>query len=53
LLRKARQHLKKGGELRLVANSFLRYQPLIEEQFGICTVKAEGQGFRIYRAKRA
>jgi len=52
LLRKARQHLKNGGELRLVANSFLRYQPLIEEHLGICAVKAEGQGFRIYRAKR-
>ncbi|MEA9996576.1 class I SAM-dependent methyltransferase [Pseudomonas sp. 10B1] len=53
LLRKARLHLKTGGELRLVANSFLRYQPLIEEHLGVCAVKAEGQGFRIYRAKRA
>ena len=52
LLQKAIKHLKKGGELRIVANSFLRYQPLIEEQFGTCTVKAEGQGFRIYSAKR-
>lgn len=52
LLRKARQHLKNGGELRLVANSFLKYQPLIEEHLGVCAVKAEGQGFRIYRAKR-
>lgn len=52
LLRKAGKHLAKGGELRLVANSFLRYQPLIEEYLGICAVKAEGQGFRIYRAKR-
>ena len=52
LLQKAIKHLKKGGELRIVANSFLRYQPLIEEQFGACTVKAEGQGFRIYSAKR-
>lgn len=52
LLQKAVKHLKKGGELRIVANSFLRYQPLIEEQFGACTVTAEGQGFRIYSAKR-
>ena len=43
---------KSGGELRIVANSFLRYQPLIEEHFGACSVKAEGQGFRIYSAKR-
>jgi 16S rRNA (guanine1207-N2)-methyltransferase len=53
LLRKARQHLKSGGELRLVANSFLKYQPLIEEHLGVCAVKAQGDGFRIYRAKRA
>ncbi|OOG85425.1 16S rRNA methyltransferase [Pseudomonas sp. A25(2017)] len=52
LLRKAAKHLKNGGELRLVANSFLKYQPLIEEHFGVCAIKAEGQGFRIYRAKR-
>ncbi len=52
MLRKARQHLKKGGELRIVANSFLRYQPLIEEHFGPCRVRAEGQGFKVYQAKR-
>jgi len=53
LLRKARQHLKSGGELRLVANAFLKYQPIIEEHFGVCAIKAQGNGFRIYRAKRA
>ena len=53
LLRKAREHLKKGGELRLVANSFLRYQPIIEQHLGVCAVMAEGNGFRIYRAKCA
>lgn len=53
LLRKAREHLKKGGELRLVANSFLRYLPIIEQHLGVCAVMAEGNGFRIYRAKRA
>lgn len=52
LLRKARQHLKSGGELRLVANAFLKYQPIIEEHFGVCAIKAQGNGFRIYRAKR-
>ncbi|MFK3796617.1 MULTISPECIES: methyltransferase [unclassified Pseudomonas] len=52
LLRKAREHLKKGGELRLVANSFLRYQPIIEQHLGVCAILAEGNGFRIYRAKR-
>jgi len=53
LLRKARQHLKSGGELRLVANNFLRYQPLIEEHVGTCQVRAQGNGFKIYSAKRS
>jgi hypothetical protein len=35
-----------------VANSFLKYQPLIEEHLGVCAIKAEGNGFRVYRAKR-
>ncbi|MCO8161365.1 class I SAM-dependent methyltransferase [Pseudomonas sp. 21LCFQ010] len=52
LLKKARLHLRKGGELRLVANSFLRYQPLIDEHVGACETLAEGDGFRIYRARR-
>lgn len=53
LLRKAREHLRPGGELRLVANSFLRYQPLIEEHVGACEIRAQGDGFRIYSARRA
>ncbi|WP_442109718.1 methyltransferase [Pseudomonas sp. NUPR-001] len=52
LLKKSADHLKKGGELRLVANSFLRYQPLIESALGNCAVRAEGQGFKIYQATR-
>ncbi|SDS10243.1 16S rRNA m(2)G 1207 methyltransferase [Pseudomonas asplenii] len=52
LLKKSAKHLQKGGELRLVANSFLRYQPLIEEHLGSCVTQAEGDGFRIYSARR-
>ncbi|QXI42822.1 class I SAM-dependent methyltransferase [Pseudomonas wayambapalatensis] len=52
LLRKSRQILQKGGEIRLVANSFLRYQPLLQEALGNCEIRAEGDGFRIYRATR-
>lgn len=52
LLRKSAEHLLKGGEIRLVANSFLKYQPLIETHLGACSIKAEGQGFRIYSARR-
>ncbi|MFD1259938.1 class I SAM-dependent methyltransferase [Entomomonas asaccharolytica] len=50
LLHYAIDHLVKGGELRLVANSFLKYQPLIEQTFGNCQILAESNGFKIYRA---
>ncbi|HDS1819375.1 TPA: class I SAM-dependent methyltransferase [Pseudomonas putida] len=52
LLKKSGLHLRKGGEMRLVANSFLRYQPLIEGALGNCQVRAEADGFRIYQATR-
>jgi 16S rRNA (guanine1207-N2)-methyltransferase len=52
LLREAVRHLLPGGELRLVANSFLKYAPLIEEHLGPCQTLAEAEGFRIYRARR-
>lgn len=50
LLTHAVYHLIKGGELRLVANSFLKYQPIIEQAFGNCQVLAENNGFKIYSA---
>ncbi|MDH4583272.1 class I SAM-dependent methyltransferase [Pseudomonas sp. BN415] len=52
LLREARDHLLPGGELRIVANSFLKYPPLIEYHLGPCQTLAEGDGFRIYRSRR-
>ncbi|MCY1176328.1 Ribosomal RNA small subunit methyltransferase C [compost metagenome] len=52
LLREAARHLHAGGELRLVANSFLRYPPLIEQHLGACRTLAEADGFRIYSARR-
>lgn len=52
LLRQAARHLTSGGELRLVANSFLKYPPLIEQHLGPCRILAEADGFRIYSARR-
>ncbi|CAM3852927.1 methyltransferase [Parendozoicomonas haliclonae] len=52
-LLQAKEHLNRGGQLRIVANSFLRYQPLIEEAFGHCEVLAQGRGFTIYGATLA
>lgn len=52
MLREAALHLQPGGELRIVANSFLKYPPLIEQHLGSCTVLAERDGFKVYRAVR-
>lgn len=52
LLQRAAEHLQQGGELRLVANAFLKYPPLIEAHLGRCETLAAADGFRIYRARR-
>lgn len=52
LLERSINHLVKGGELRLVANSFLKYQPIIQQAFGNCRILVEKSGFRIYSAIR-
>lgn len=52
LLRRAATHLRPGGELRLVANAFLKYPPLIEAHLGRCETLIGNDGFRIYRAQR-
>lgn len=52
LLKQAVAHLKPHAELRIVANSFLKYPPLIEKYFGHCNTLAHSNGFHIYQAKR-
>ncbi|MBD1550874.1 class I SAM-dependent methyltransferase [Pseudomonas typographi] len=52
LLLKSAEHLEIRGEIRLVANSFLRYPPLLESAFGHCETLAQRDGFRIYRARK-
>ncbi|NHB58674.1 methyltransferase [Acinetobacter shaoyimingii] len=47
LCKNARRHLKSGGELWIVANRFLNYPILIEQNFGQCTTKADQQGFKV------
>lgn len=50
-LSQAKQHLVNHGELTIVANSFLRYQPILEQSFKRCTVTAKEQGFTIYHCQ--
>ena len=45
-----RRHLGRGGQLRIVANSFLKYAPLIKQAFGHCQELARRDGFTIYGA---
>lgn len=49
-LREARRHLMPGGEIRLVANRFLPYQPLLEQCIGKCHVLYEDRRFAVYQA---
>jgi len=50
LLREASIHLVAGGELRIVANRFLKYPPLLAQYFGGCETLAERGGFHVLRA---
>ncbi|WP_328184985.1 class I SAM-dependent methyltransferase [Marinobacter sp. OP 3.4] len=50
-LRDARRHLLPGGEMRLVANRFLPYQPLLEQCVGPCQTLFEDRRFAVYQAR--
>ena len=51
-LAEAARRLNKGGELRIVANSFLRYEPIIVKAFGHCKTMVTRNGFSVYQAIR-
>ncbi|MDV7105230.1 16S rRNA (guanine(1207)-N(2))-methyltransferase RsmC [Vibrio sp. TH_r3] len=52
LLANAPQFLTKRGELFIVANSFLKYPPIIEEAFSNCATINKTTKFAIYHAKK-
>ena len=47
-LSKIKPHLKPRGHVIVVANSFLRYQPIMEEEIGRTQVLAKEKGFSLY-----
>lgn len=47
----AKARLLPGGELWLVANAFLPYRELLEEQFQVVSIASEDSRFRVYRAR--
>lgn len=51
-LRDVGRHLRPGGEMRLVANSFLPYEPLIKRCIGPVERLREDRRFTVYRAFR-
>jgi 16S rRNA (guanine1207-N2)-methyltransferase len=53
LLKTAPHHLKSTGEIYIVANSFLRYPPIINQAFGECHTAAKTNKFTIYQATKS
>ncbi len=53
LLEKAPGYLTNAGELFVVANSFLKYPPIIEQSLGNCETLNKTNKFAIYYAKKS
>lgn len=51
LISQAKHHLNKGGELRIVANSFLPYPDLLDQAFGSHQVFVKSTKFKVYSAR--
>lgn len=52
IIRQAPKYLKKGGKLRIVANSFLPYQDILDRVFGSHEVLASTGKFKVYQATK-
>ncbi|NOI22952.1 16S rRNA (guanine(1207)-N(2))-methyltransferase RsmC [Vibrio mediterranei] len=52
LLSDAPNYMNNNGQLMIVANSFLKYPPIIEQQFGHCHTVDKNRKFAIYHATK-
>lgn len=52
LLQQAPQHLNRDGEIYIVANSFLKYPPIIKQTFGDCKTINRTTKFAVYHAHK-
>ncbi|WP_105900758.1 16S rRNA (guanine(1207)-N(2))-methyltransferase RsmC [Vibrio gangliei] len=52
LLSQAPRYLKSAGKMLIVANNFLKYQPIIQAAFGECETLAKNNKFAIYAAQK-
>jgi 16S rRNA (guanine1207-N2)-methyltransferase len=46
------KHIKKAGGITVVANSFLRYLPIMQQHIGSTDIIVKEQGFTIYQARK-
>lgn len=46
------KHISAKGQLLIVANSFLHYQPIMAKAFTNVTIKANQKGFTVYQCKK-
>ena len=51
LCRESVKHLKGHGQLLIVANRFLQYEPILQQHFRILNKLTEQQGFKVLQAK--
>jgi len=51
-LARINQHMTSNGQLTVVANSFLKYQPIMENAFGKVHVLSAKRGFTVYQTKK-
>ena len=51
-IKDAKNNIRIGGDLTLVANQFLNYEPILTQSFGNCIELGRSQGFKILYAKR-
>ncbi|QBY04955.1 16S rRNA methyltransferase [Thalassotalea sp. HSM 43] len=51
-LQSVKNKINKNGKLTIVANSFLKYAPIIEKQFGHSNLLANHKGFAIHQAQK-
>ena len=48
-----RKHLASTGEIRVVANSFLQYQPIMEDKIGPTSKLVQEKGFTVYQSRKS
>ncbi|MDK2595854.1 methyltransferase [Pseudoalteromonas obscura] len=49
----AKHKMKKGANLQIVANSFLKYPPIIDQHFSQFKTEVKNSKFAVYRAQKA